>query len=106
MVWIKCILSYFLLATCYYYLKQCSKSIDCVKESLKLNNKHASTKILLSVNYFHEGHYEKALNQLQNIDRINLRIRDIVDVELQLANIFMVLGYEETSACHFKMLNK
>jgi tetratricopeptide (TPR) repeat protein len=94
--------SYFSLARCYFYLKKYSKSIDHAKESLKLNNKNETVRILLSHDFFNEGNYEKALRELENIDRTNLRFRDIVEVELQLAKVNMTLGYEKKSISHFK----
>ena len=94
--------SYLSLAQCYFYLKKYSKSIDYAKESLKLNNKNEFVRVLLSHDYFNDGNYEKALRELENIDRTNLRFRDIVEVELQLAKINMTLGYEEKSKSHFK----
>jgi tetratricopeptide (TPR) repeat protein len=96
------VFTYFLLAQCYYHLKNYSKSIDYVKESLKFNNQNAVARILLSYDYFYEGHFEKALKELENIDRTNLRLRDMVDVEIQLGKISLALGYDEKSNFHFK----
>lgn len=94
--------SYFSLGLCYHNLQKYSQSIDCLKESLKHNNKNQVARILLSHNYFNEGYFENALRELENIDRTNLRLRDLVTVEIALAKVYLALGYDEKSNFHFK----
>jgi tetratricopeptide (TPR) repeat protein len=90
------------LALTYFKIQNYSKCIKFADESLKLNNKFVPSQILLSHCFFNEGNFDRALKEIENVDRTNLRLRDIVEVEIQLAKICLTLGYEEKSNSHFK----
>jgi tetratricopeptide (TPR) repeat protein len=90
------------LALTYFKIQNYSKCIKFADESLKLNNKFVPSQILLSHCFFNEGNFDRALKEIENVDRDNLRKRDILDIELQLAKIHMILGHNEKSLNHFE----
>ena len=92
----------FQLATYYFQLKNYSRSIKYVEESLKLNNKFSQARFLLGICFFKQGEFERAITEIEKIDKKTVRKRDVLDVELQLGKMNMIIGNNEKSIKYFK----
>ena len=92
----------FQLASYYFQLKNYSRSIQYVEESLKLNNKFSQARFLLGLCFFKQGEFERAINEIEKIDKKTVRKRDVLDIELQLGKMNMLVGNDEKSREYFK----
>jgi tetratricopeptide (TPR) repeat protein len=92
----------FQLATFYFQLKNHARSIKYVEESLKLNNKFSQARFLLGLCFFKQGEFERAITEIEKIDKKTVRKRDVLDIELQLGKMNMIMGNNEKSIKYFK----
>ena len=92
----------FQLAAYYFQLKNYSRSITYVEESLKLNNKFSQARFHLGLCFFKQGEFEKAISEIEKIDKKTVRKRDVLDIELQLGKMNMLVGNDEKSREYFK----